>query len=275
MDEIVTRVLNEPPRWCDTGYASTLLASAGITTLTHLAVRWISRRMRWWDSLDCDSRIVSTLNAAVMLYMYEPKQWWRDSSFDNVLGNSCQRDLCMISLVGYLIVDGALCAAAILGRQSKDDESSTPGSYADPLVFSHHALVATAFVVGIASRLATTFMAALIVNELSTPFVNFRVLIKNGPKTRFNDALYIVNGIALVTTYFFGRIAWIGFVVYRAAEAWRDLWRVGWIVGGYRLRVVVTLTFLLCGHFLINIVWFSKIVRHLVRIASGRRTKRN
>lgn len=277
-EALAARVLAEPPRWCSTQtYAFTVVLSTTMTVAAHAAVRRLSSTL-WQHDIDLDSRVVSTLNAMLLLAIYRPNAWWHTSSYDAVVGNDCHRDVCMLSLVGYLTIDAIICAR-ILCRRSEGG-TNKPGSYADPLVLAHHALVSIAFVVGITTRLATTYMAALIINELSTPFINLRVLINAiWPPTQDRppsiDLMYLLNGIALLVTYFFARVLWTFFIVLRVAFAWRQLWRVGLLIGGYRLYTVAFLSFLLAGHLLINLLWFANIIAHLGRlIARHRRDRR-
>lgn len=276
-EALAARVLAEPPRWCSPHtYIVTVVLSTSMTVAAHIAVRRFSSTL-WQRDVDLDSRVVSTLNAMLLLAVYQPNAWWHTSSYDAVLGNDCRRDVCMLSLVGYLTIDAIICACTLCRRNKGDTMKS--GSYADPLVLAHHALVSIAFVIGIATRLATTYMAALIINELSTPFINFRVLINAiWPPTQARppsiDLVYLLNGVALLVTYFFARVLWTFFIVLRVAFAWRQLWRVGWLLGGYRLYTVAFLSFLLAGHLLINLLWFANIIAHLCRLLERRRRKR-
>lgn len=267
---VAWRVLAEPPRWCAAPYAyrGTLALSAGATIVAHALTRWTAKRRGWWSAdLDADSRIVSTLNAVAMLAFYRPRGLLRADSYELILGTSCDRDLCLTALVGYLFVDGCLAARELL--RTKATTRGRPGSYADPLVFAHHVLVALAFSVGLATRLATAVMAALIVNELSTPFVNLRVLLNlrwPPPRPPRIDRLYLANGLALLATYTTARVGWTLLVLLKAARAWRDLGHVGWILGGYRLATVAVLSLFLLGHFIINLCWFAQILKHVRRL---------
>ncbi|KAJ8603363.1 hypothetical protein CTAYLR_004299 [Chrysophaeum taylorii] len=249
---VADRVLAEPPRWCQRrSYGGVFGASAVATAVLHRAVGRLGRGVDW------SSRVVSSINSVAILCLYRHEL---GSPYDAVLRNRCERDLAMVALVGYLVVDAVLSTRELVRRRRR-----LAGTYGDPLVLAHHLIIVVAFCVGIVARLATTYMAALLLNELSTPFVNIHALIRRGWTVRppTVERLYVLNAAALVSTYLLSRVVWTARVVAHAAFAWASLWRVGLLVGGYRLYVLVFLSALLLGHLAINLLWFAIILRKL------------
>jgi len=272
-ERVAARVYGEEANWCSTGgsYVLRFLGSTALTGLAHAAVRLVADRWRAPAvAVDWDSRVVGTVNAVIAVRAYaalrEPLRW-STSSYDAVAAASCERDAAMLSLAGYLFFDLLVCFVL---RSRGSGGTSTTGGYDDPLVLAHHAIVVLAFFVGVATRLATAYMAALLVNEASTPFVNVRTFINvrwPPPRPRSSPAqvAYVLNGLCLVASYFLCRVAWTAAVVAHAARAWAHLWRVGLLVRGYRLLVVVVLSSLLLAHLLINCLWFTHVIHHLLR----------
>jgi len=227
-------------------------------------------------ALDWDSRLVSTANAIISIWNYGKLQKhldWHTSSFDAVVVPSCERDLAMAKIAGYLIFDGTVSFSIII-QMNQSVKKATPGGYDDPLVLIHHVLIIVAFGIGVYFRLATAYMAALLLNEASTPFVNVRALINatyppslRSKRPRGLELIYFANGVCLALSYFVFRLGWTAFVLAHAFRAWYDLWRVGIVLNGqYHLPVVSLLTMLLLGHFIINCLWFRHIANHLRRL---------
>mmetsp|Transcript_29664 Transcript_29664/g.95647 ORF Transcript_29664/g.95647 Transcript_29664/m.95647 type:complete len:347 (+) Transcript_29664:53-1093(+) len=270
-EEVARRVYAEDAEWCEESYLWLFAKSALLTGAAHGVVRFVAERRGWRSrsiAVDWDSRVVSTVNAVLALRAYalldDPLRW-SSTSYDAVLTARCDRDRAMLSLAGYLSFDLVVCVAMNFMATA-----SSPGGYGDPLLLAHHAVVVVAFLVGVRARLATAYMAALLVNEASTPFVNLRSVINSQwppprPRTSPAQLSYVLNGLCLVSTYFLCRVAWTFGVVVHAARAWVHLWRVGLLVGGYRLVVVVALSLLLLGHLLINCLWFKHVINHLLR----------
>ena len=277
-EEVAARVYLESPRWCEGRSYVWMVVRSGVgTALGHLAVRCVADARGWRPrglALDWDSRVVSTVNAVLAVRAYVLLgDFDLGSSYDAVVVADCARDGATLSLAGYLLFDLLVCLYA------RDQRKSAPGGYDDPLVLAHHLVVAVAFLVGVASRLATAYMAALLLNECSTPFVNIRAFINAHwppprPRTSTPQILYLINGLFLLATYFFCRIAWTLRILLHVAFAWRDLWQVGLIIGGHRLLVVVCLSFLLLGHLLINCLWFTHILSHVRRQLTGNKSNK-
>ena len=223
---------------------------------------------------DWDSRVVSTINAvyvAAGYYAFASRaERGLGSSYEATLAGSCGRDRWMVALCGYLVVDSALCCAAVWRRRRRRRRGDAPaasGSFDDPLVLAHHVVVLVAFGVGMRTRLATRYMASLLFNEASTPFLNLRSLINYASPPRADGAresalaarLYAANGACLVVVYGACRVAWTLFVVAHIARSWRDLWRVGVLVGDLRVGVVVCLSGLCGAHLGLNLYWYGLI----------------
>ncbi|KAJ1451063.1 TLC domain-containing protein [Pelagophyceae sp. CCMP2097] len=194
---------------------------------------------------------------------------WRTDAFDAVCVGSCGRDVWMTALCGYLSADALLCARALLAKRRNAGPPARAGAYDDPVLLLHHAVVGVAFGVGMYSRLATSYMAALIVNEASTPFVNLRALINYAVPPRQQrgavKVLYVANGVVLVFSFGFARVVWTFAICLHICTAWATLWRAGVLAGGARLPVVVSLSILCAAHYAINLVWFRHIVQHVAK----------
>jgi|MDTA01.2.fsa_nt_gb hypothetical protein len=273
---IAARLAAEPSRACAPStyardLALSMAATAGLLLGTRAAAdrwapAWCGRPAERAGRDDWDSRVVSTLNAVYVAGGYgafcaraEPSLF-ETSSYDATLVASCGRDRWLVALCGYLAVDAWLCCLAFLRRPRGASKRNGAGGFDDPVVLAHHVVVLVAFAAGVRTRLATRYMACLIFNEASTPFLNLRSLLKFADPKAGPSAAYVANGVCLVATYGACRVGWTLFVVGHVARSWRDLWRVGYLVADGRVLVVAGLSLLCVAHLLINVYWYALIL---------------
>lgn len=233
--------------------------------LLFLAVRFLVPLPATWqpkERLDGHTRLVSYLNVVFCLgaswrLLNDPGT--HTAFFDleqAAFGSTELRDISLLVVSGYMLYD--LVILLSFWRQ-----------LADPSMLAHHLVVGTALVLGVQFRAATFYMAVLCINELSTLFLNARYfLLFSG---RQDTTLYLVNGLALVVSFFVFRVLTISVLVAHALYSW---WDLAFVQGFFWKRPPSTrilfacLTLLLLAHYALNLVWFSKIWSHGARALS-------
>jgi len=132
-----------------------------------------------------------------------------------------------------------------------------------PVILVHHLMTATGMAAGLLTGIGHVLTCVLVMNEITTPFVNARWLLdKAGNK---ESSLYVVNGVVMAVTWFIARILVFVPCFICAGWAWRDT-RGALSVGARSLLFVVP-AFLL----VLNLHWFSRILaglrKHLTKRA--------
>ena len=173
---------------------------------------------------------------------------------------SQETEMWLMITAGYLLYDLALLIyyARILGSLS---------------MYLHHIIVLSAFFAGAALRIGTLYMAAFLVNEVSTIFLNFNYFLAMTPKLR-NSIWYKVNGVAFLITFTIFRTIQNSAVTYHIfARAWKYLWIVVRALPTKLQLGCAGLTILAVAHTILNIAWLGEVVkassRKLARSSSG------
>merc|ERR1712070_292593 len=94
-------------------------------------------------------------------------------------------------------------------------------TFPDLSVVVHHVLILIAYSGGLVSGWGTLYLAGLLVNEISTPFINQRYILKHQALT--GSAAYGVNGICLALSFFVFRILACLLAVGHISFAWLEL----------------------------------------------------
>ncbi|ODV87731.1 hypothetical protein CANARDRAFT_193875 [[Candida] arabinofermentans NRRL YB-2248] len=90
--------------------------------------------------------------------------------------------------------------------------------------------------------------------ELSSPFVNIHWFLSRVPSGTVSDRFFLINGLLLMTTFFFSRIVW-GF--YAAVKMFLICYSVKDQLPVYIIPMIFTLNI---GLNYLNVVWFTKMV---------------
>mmetsp|Transcript_18696 Transcript_18696/g.24677 ORF Transcript_18696/g.24677 Transcript_18696/m.24677 type:complete len:328 (-) Transcript_18696:19-1002(-) len=207
------------------------------------------------------SRIISVVNAVCCVYgayqmvfssevgrsaLHRPVVAVFSSAYasEGIPGDS--RSFHLALFAGYIAYDLVLCLRHECLR--------------DAATLLHHAVVLVALLVSLKFDLITLYIAALMFNEASTPFLNFRYFLY---KAGLEDSLaYLCNGVGLFLSFFVFRALLITGIVIHIAYAWHHVgFQQGYIYSepAWRVAVAIFLTFLASLHWLINIYWFSII----------------
>ncbi|GMM44413.1 Tda4 protein [Pichia kluyveri] len=205
--------------------------------------------------INYDIRIVgiiqSTISALVCIPMFAHPQFWENP----VRGSYPFAGLIASFIIGYFIWDLIYCCIgyySIFGIE-----------------YLFHAAGAL-FVFGTTLiPFCQPFLCAFLIFELSTPFVQLHWMFTRSPKGMWSDKLITINGIFLITSFFFSRIIW---GVY--ATIWsfflcypqREYYPI-WL-----LPVVYVLN---SGFQFLNFMWFSKMIKLAKRTISGGSSKKD
>jgi hypothetical protein len=146
----------------------------------------------------------------------------------------------------------------------------------DPLVLLHHTLIIIAFTCGVYHAIGTFYMAAFLVNEISTLFLNQNFFFASSP--RFHGSIiYKLNGVVLWLTFLICRVAFNAYNLYHMVGfTWYNVAPKYWpteldAVGKF---FVVFLSALAFGHAAINLIWFTKLTQAVMRKLIGKREKK-
>ncbi|EDQ88871.1 uncharacterized protein MONBRDRAFT_37345 [Monosiga brevicollis MX1] len=148
---------------------------------------------------------------------------------------------------GYFIYDLVLCAVMA---------PFTP-KFADPNIFLHHILGSTGFLQLITCR-ASWMGLALLTWELSTPFVNFRV-VAAGHFGR-DSTVYLLNGLIMIFLFFVVRM--VGGVYYW----YMSLSHLSDIFARNPIHIVIQLYFNSVAGTSLNLFWFSRMVQGAIKL---------
>lgn len=99
------------------------------------------------------------------------------------------------------------------------------------------------------------YVPAFLIFELSTPFVNINFFASKLPKGTISGKVIAINGIALLVTFFWIRIAWGLYGLYMIAVDYYATW--GMVNRIYPV-VAILLNLVMCS---LNLFWFSKMIR--------------
>lgn len=168
-------------------------------------------------------------------------------------GDSAARNMFLSVTAGYLAFDTALCAA-------------NRATFGDSLTIVHHAIILAAFGLGVATRSGTYYMAAFLVNELSTLPLNANYLMAASPRWN-GGAAYKANGVLLLVMYTLARVVFNAYNCYHMVfRTWVPYAPVVWSsLTAARKAVVVTVSTLAFGHVGLNMIWYRAIVVAVLR----------
>jgi len=126
-----------------------------------------------------------------------------------------------------------------------------------PMLF-HHIFILLCFGCGVAFDLGLWFLATLLINEGSTPFLHvFWYLSYTGQK---DSTKFLVNGLFLNFTFFFCRMVFIPFSYRQFASVSYCSGRTGfegamfWLINPFYACI-----------FALNVLWFVKLIRGSIK----------
>lgn len=201
------------------------------------------------DKKHCDTLLPSMLHAVVSVTLASMhcadclvKMYLEKNSEDVHLSRytSCFSEAALGFSFAYFVVD----AAVVYHRR-----------ISGAVVVIHHLMTAAGMAAGILTGFGHLLICLLILNEVTTPFVDMRWLLdKTGNK---GSSLYFVNGVLLTLTWFFARIMVFVPCFVFASWAWKDTEAA--LSVGVRSLLFTVPSFL----FVLNLHWFGRILKGL------------
>ena len=192
-------------------------------------------------------------------------------ALDCTFSESYLRDCMLMITCGYLLYDLIFCIYYAL-------TATTPSpAFTSPLVFLHHILILAAFIYGIYHHIGTFYMSTFLLNEFSTLFlnINFFLAASHLPTlSPYAQYLYILNAVSLLWWFFFFRIVgnlyWLAHIF---AFSWYELYLLWasdsvWQMNASIRIQCALLSILAMGHCIINLLWFGKLIRAVMRKVS-------
>lgn len=195
------------------------------------------------------SRVTSTVHAVVVAalalwsFVHDFDVW----SGDFIWGSDLPiiRNTVAVS-VGYLAFDTLLC---IYAEDIRDVQT-----------FIHHVVVGSAFAIGLATQLATPYHCAFLINEVSTPFVNAHFFLHTSGN---KGTIYKLNGFLMWLSFFLFRIV---LNPYLLSTIW---YTIHTPLPAARFTLAVSQTSMCLVAQVLNVVWFYKITRGLLKAVLG------
>jgi hypothetical protein len=207
-----------------------------------------------------------------------------DGLISVAFGTDPARDLVLASTAGYLLYD----LVVILLHQKEFFFKSPAPAPAAPVtggllrclyarvaahpglpVLIHHTVVISTFAVGLTSRMATYYMAALIPNEASTIFVNANYFMAASRHSRAltETTAYKANGVLLLVVFFLCRVYHNSLLsVHALIGAWPVLGATtAAATDPVSVLAAATLTAGLLVHVAVNLWWFRGILTAVLR----------
>jgi hypothetical protein len=191
-------------------------------------------------------------------------------------------------------VDSAPASAARLRKQRHASAPrSTSVKLDDALTLTHHILIIVAFSLGTLTHIGTTVMAAFLLNEASTPFLNLNFFLaamrsaglwsdeQNASQSfsaRTMSLLYKLNGVALLLLFLLFRVCFNLAVLVTLLLTWIMLPNL-WIghsapIPPFVLAQCALLSTLAAGHCAINLAWFHALAKAVQRKLFAGATKK-
>ena len=195
---------------------------------------------------------------------------------------SAVRDTALVVTAAYLLVDLTLCLASTTLAQPALRHTQTAGTVdqphgsrraqlATPLTLLHHTLILLAFAWSVHTHTGTLYCCFLLLNELSTPFLNLNYALSALSLSSSYPRLYVCNAAVLLLLFLLvrllGNALLLGHVFLFSWAELQPLWRSDsrWLLPPHvRLRCAV-LSALCCGHVAINAVWAVQLARAVHR----------
>ncbi len=127
------------------------------------------------------------------------------------------------------------------------------------LTILHHVLIITAFLLGVYSRVGTYYMSSMLLNEISTLFLNLNYFLA-ASKSYHNGAVYKINAVLLLLTFFLARVVFNLCSLSHLFSTWSELAHVYFFRLTLRLQLTaVLLSSLATAHVLLNLAWFVAV----------------
>lgn len=106
------------------------------------------------------------------------------------------------------------------------------------------------------------FLCSFLVFEASTPFVQLHWMFTRAPKGMFSPTAITINGVFLISTFFFSRILWGVYATYKSFV-------LCWPLRNEYPSLLIPTVYLLNGGFqFLNFMWFSKMFKLAKRMVS-------
>ncbi|GMG22017.1 unnamed protein product [Ambrosiozyma monospora] len=121
--------------------------------------------------------------------------------------------------------------------------------------FLFHAVAALVVFLSTFYPFCAPIIPFFLIFELSTPFVNANWFFSKLPAGAVHDKLFVINGLLLISTFFFSRILW---GLYAAVKVFVMCWKVKDEVPKIMIGYIFSLN---VGLDILNIFWFSKMIR--------------
>eukprot|EP00929_Paragymnodinium_shiwhaense_P024256 TRINITY_DN14987_c0_g1_i3.p1 TRINITY_DN14987_c0_g1~~TRINITY_DN14987_c0_g1_i3.p1 ORF type:complete len:289 (+),score=11.25 TRINITY_DN14987_c0_g1_i3:76-942(+) len=236
--------------WVDQWLALPYLAALAVPTFCWMSVLGLVWLAPWWSTdfkKQGADRVLSTLHATATSIMGLVAEMTMAPTCTAV-GSWVRAP--MLVLLGFLVADLlSVTICDVINRWRPVDWS----------IIFHHCFIVTFFSIGYTHDCGIWFGVTLLINELSTPFVNAHWYITfTGQKEK---PIYVQNGLAMLFSFTLCRILFIPFSFYQLASV--GFCRAGgnptyvwgsWVMGtGY---VVL---------FLMNVMWWQKMVQGAVK----------
>lgn len=155
----------------------------------------------------------------------------------------------MMITAGYLLYDLVLCLWHFR-------------TLGEPTTLIHHTVILVAYSLGLSYHVGTFYMGFFLVNEISTPFLNFRwFLFMSG---RHTGRLYDWNVNALALTFFVSRVVLNLIAVEHMTRGYFRFY-ASLFASGNPMWLVQLLIALAWAHVLINLYWFWLILEKILR----------
>ncbi|RKP00565.1 hypothetical protein CXG81DRAFT_26748 [Caulochytrium protostelioides] len=243
------------------------LAFAGVYGGLYVALQARRRRDRAYREAhsedQCEefaNRSASTLNAFGACYGVWA--FWRDEwamithPVFHAVGGSPAREYYMALLLGYLLFDLLRILYWRFGRRMPQ---RTQGSTS---MIIHHLIVFGIFATGVAMQAGTYFMMLFMSNEITTPILNLRFFLTFYQKRQ--STWYLLNELLFVVGFFVFRIV-INLGFFSDIVRYWHIYREGMARYGHGLPVMYFLVILVSSHILLQMWWFTLILRTAYR----------
>eukprot|EP00735_Rhodelphis_limneticus_P015164 TRINITY_DN9336_c0_g1::TRINITY_DN9336_c0_g1_i1::g.28419::m.28419 TRINITY_DN9336_c0_g1::TRINITY_DN9336_c0_g1_i1::g.28419 ORF type:complete len:271 (-),score=20.77,sp/Q5XIY2/TM56B_DANRE/28.51/1e-16,TRAM_LAG1_CLN8/PF03798.11/5e+03,TRAM_LAG1_CLN8/PF03798.11/2.8e-24,DUF373/PF04123.8/0.98 TRINITY_DN9336_c0_g1_i1:439-1251(-) len=242
---------------------TTLIITSVICSIAYHCSRWLFGTSKVYLSSEAstqaewNSRTVSTFHALFAVYsgylcIFELHSGGFGDYHDAAFGQNELRQTFLFVTAGYLLFDLVLC----LQHRS---------SFGDVGTILHHLVIICAFCSSwFFAGFASFYMSTLLIQEISTPFVNLRWYL--GAYGLQSSRAYKANFILAALIFFWTRVVFSLYVVYHIAQAYLSLWDIYLALDWATARYFNFVTCLAVFHTILNFVWFVLVCRAAYRI---------
>ena len=159
------------------------------------------------------SNIISTLHAFIASYGALQLESIFKAGPEAAFTGNCLRDYYLMVTMGYIIFD--LLINIFINP-----------TFDDPVMLVHHIVIPLAFALGVHLGLGTVYMGTLLMNEMSTPFLNLSWFLLEFELQ--NSSWYTVNGVLFAGTFFVCRVFATAYVIYHIGYTWTSNFHNYW-----------------------------------------------